>query len=160
MDEQERPQEGPEGAARTKRPRGRRFAAASMLATGLVAGGILAGSHVAGAATNSSAGSASATASTSQAAPSGMDPAKVAHGPGETLLTGTTASKVKAAAQAAVPGATIIRVESDSEGSAYEAHMQKADGSFVTVKLDKSFNVTDTISGFGAGAPPSSSTGA
>jgi hypothetical protein len=76
------------------------------------------------------------------------------------LLTGTTAAKVTAAAQAAVPGASIIRVETDSEGSPYEAHMKKADGSFVTVKVDKDFKVTKTESGFGgpgpqgAGGPP------
>ena len=58
------------------------------------------------------------------------------------LLTGDTADKVKAAALAAVPGGTIERVENDAEGSPYEAHMTKADGSHVTVKVDASFNVT------------------
>ena len=33
------------------------------------------------------------------------NPATMSHGPGETLLTGSTASRVKAAALAAVPGA-------------------------------------------------------
>ncbi len=55
-----------------------------------------------------------------------------------------------AAAKAAVPGATVIRVETDN-GGVYEAHMQKSDGSFVTVKLDKSFKVTATDDGFGGG---------
>jgi uncharacterized membrane protein YkoI len=49
---------------------------------------------------------------------------------------------VQAAALAAVPGGTIQRVENDAEGATYEAHMTKADGSHVTVKLDASFNVT------------------
>jgi hypothetical protein len=31
--------------------------------------------------------------------------------------------------------------------------MTKADGSAVTVKLDASFNVTATLSGFGGGGP-------
>jgi hypothetical protein len=75
------------------------------------------------------------------------------HGPGETLLTDGTASKVKAAALAAVPGGTVIRVETNSAGSPYEAHVQKSDGSIVTVKIDNSFNVTSTESGFGAGGP-------
>ena len=74
------------------------------------------------------------------------------HGPGETLLTGATASKIRAAALAAVPGATVIRVETDSDGAAYEAHLRKADGSYVTVKLDKGFHVTRTDSGFGGPA--------
>ncbi len=76
----------------------------------------------------------------------------MSHGPNETLLTGTTADKVKAAALAAEPGATIIRVETDSSGTApYEAHMQKSDGSDVTVYVDSSFKVVSTTSGFGGG---------
>jgi hypothetical protein len=46
----------------------------------------------------------------------------MSHGPGETLLSGSAASRAKAAALAAVPGAKVIRVESDSGGAAYEAH--------------------------------------
>ena len=78
------------------------------------------------------------------------------HGPDETLLTGSAASKVTAAAKAAVPGATVIRVETDSGGAAYEAHMQKADGTYVTVTLDSNFKVTATQDGFG-GRPDDSS---
>ena len=80
-------------------------------------GAALGGATIAGAATGSSSSTAStattATSGTSgtSAAPSGApNPATVTHGPGETLLTGTTADKVKAAALAAVPGATIIRL--------------------------------------------------
>ena len=79
------------------------------------------------------------------------DPATVGHGPGETLLTGTTADKVKAAALAAVPGGTVIRVETDSAGSPYEAHVRKSDGAEVTVKVDATFTVTATEDGFGKG---------
>ena len=79
------------------------------------------------------------------------NPATMSHGPGETLLTGSSAAKAKAAALAAVPGATVVRVETDSAGAAYEAHLKKADGSYVTVKLDRSFKVTQTVSGFGGG---------
>ena len=78
------------------------------------------------------------------------NPATLAHGPGETLLTGTTAAKVKAAALAKVPGATVIRVETDSAGSPYEAHLRKADGSYVTVKVNDAFTVTAVQSGLGA----------
>lgn len=92
---------------------------------------------------------------TTPAAPSaqssGVDPAKLSHGPGQTLLTGDTAARVTAAAKAAVPGATIVRVETNSRGSTYEAHMQEADGSSVTVELDAAFKVTATDSGFGGG---------
>jgi hypothetical protein len=82
--------------------------------------------------------------------PANFDPSKgghVANGITETLLTGDTADKVTAAAKAAVPGATIQRVENDAEGATYEAHVQKADGSLVTVKLDASFKVTSVEDG-------------
>lgn len=79
------------------------------------------------------------------------------HGPGqgghqangitESLLTGDTATKVRDAATAAVPGATVQRLENDAEGSSYEAHMVKPDGSRVTVKVDSSFKVTAIESG-------------
>lgn len=39
------------------------------------------------------------------------------------------------------PGATIDRLETDSDG-VYEAHITKADGTEVTVGVDKSFAVT------------------
>jgi hypothetical protein len=61
---------------------------------------------------------------------------------------------------AAVPGGTIIRVETDSEGSPYEAHVRKTDGSVVTVKVDKDFKVTSTVNGFGAGPRQSGGAGA
>ena len=140
-------------------PRRRKMGMIGLVASGLVAGGILAGSQVASAASSSSNPSSGSSSTAAAAAPANMDPAKVAHGPGETLLTGTTASKIRAAALAKVPGATVIRVETDSQGAAYEAHLQKSDGSYVTVKLDKNFQVTDTISGFGAGPAHNGSSG-
>ena len=79
------------------------------------------------------------------------DPSKGGHvganGVKEELLTGDVAEKVKAAALAAVPGGTIERVENDAEGSPYEAHMTKADGTHVTVKVDASFKVTGVEEG-------------
>lgn len=65
----------------------------------------------------------------------------------EELLTGETAEKVKAAALAALPGGSIERVETDAEGSPYEAHMKKADGTRVTLKFDSNFTVTATETG-------------
>jgi uncharacterized membrane protein YkoI len=73
----------------------------------------------------------------------------LANGKTETVLTGDDAAKATAAAEAAVPGATAQRAETDAEGAAYEVHMTKADGSVVTVKLDSNFNVTETIDGMG-----------
>ena len=57
------------------------------------------------------------------------------------LLTGNTADKVEAAALAKYPGATVVRIETDSDG-VYEAHLTTADGQPVTVEVDKSFAVT------------------
>ena len=128
--------------------------AITWIATAAAAVGITVGvAGLAGAATggSSSSGTTATTPATPQAPANAPDPATVDHGPGETLLTGDAAAKVTAAAKAAVPGATVIRVETDSDGSAYEAHMQKSDGSVVTVKLDKSFKVTATDTGFGGG---------
>ncbi len=111
-------------------------------------GAAIGGAGIANAATT---GSSSATASTAAASTTAPDPATMSHGPGETVLTGTTADKVKAAALAAVPGGTIVRVETDSAGSPYEAHITKTDGTHVTVKVDANFKVTATEQGFGAG---------
>jgi uncharacterized membrane protein YkoI len=69
-------------------------------------------------------------------------------GPGETPLTGDDATKATAAAQKAVEGGTVLRVETDTDGT-YEAHVRKTDGTEVEVKMDKDFNVTsvDTFTG-------------
>ena len=121
-------------------------------------GAALGGAAIAGAATGGS--SSTSTPAASSSAPSGTpgqapanapDPATMTHGPDETLLTGTTADQVKAAALTAVPGGTIIRVETDSAGSPYEAHVKKTDGTEVTVKVDANFKVTAIQQGFGAG---------
>jgi hypothetical protein len=70
-----------------------------------------------------------------------------AEGVTEELLTGDTAAKVTAAAEAAVEGGTVDRVETDAEGAAYEAHVTSADGERMTVKLDESFDVTSVEEG-------------
>ncbi len=148
---------GNEVTPREARPsRGRRLVSIGLVAGGLFAGAILAGTHIAGAQSPTSTSSATATASNGN-----TDRATVKHGPGEMLLTDGTANKVRAAALAAVPGGTIVRVETDSAGSPYEAHVRKSDGSIVTVKVDKSFKVTSTESGFGGrGSDQSNGTGA
>lgn len=58
---------------------------------------------------------------------------------------------MKAAALAAVPGGTIIRVENDSDGSPYEAHARKDDGTEAIAKLDAGFAVTGIEEGGGPG---------
>jgi len=66
----------------------------------------------------------------------------------ETLLTGETASKVRAAAVAKEPNATVSRVETDADGhAAYEVHMVRSDGTLVTVYVDKQFEVVGVETG-------------
>src|SRR3954447_15838899 len=80
-----------------------------------------------------------------------------AHGPGgngETELTGDVATKAKAAAVAKVGGtADFATTETDSSNAAaaYEVHVTKADGSHVTVILDKDDNVLAVEAGRGPG---------
>jgi hypothetical protein len=63
----------------------------------------------------------------------------------ETVLTGDALAKVTAAAEAKVPGGTIIRVETDADGHAkYEAHMTDASGNPITVYVDASYQVVST----------------
>jgi len=77
-------------------------------------------------------------------APAGLPPQRQ----DETLLTGDTEAKVRAAALAKVSGGTIDRVETDADGhAAYEAHMTRSDGSRVTVYVNKAFEVVGQESG-------------
>jgi len=140
----------------------------ALVTGGLVAGASLGAAGIATAATSTTAptaGSASTTAPAtgSQGTPpsgSAVDPATLTHGPNETLLTGTDLQSATAAATAAVPGATVIRAETDSSGAApYEVHMKKSDGTYVTVELNSSFGVITTTSGFGAGPAGSKAPG-
>src|SRR5690349_11360137 len=65
---------------------------------------------------------------------------------GEKPPAGDTAAKVKAAALAKVPGATILRVETDA-GGVYEAHVRKADGTEAEVHVGNDFTVTSVDTG-------------
>lgn len=120
-----------------------------LLAIGAIGGALFAVAGPAGA--DATTSTASATASTP---PRGDGHGNGGQRPGETLLTGTDAEKAKAAALKAVPGATVDRVETDADGAVYEAHVTKSDGTKVTVKFDKDFNVTGIESGMGSGVPP------
>jgi len=120
------------------RKRTRRALAAGAVVLGLVAGS----SGVAAAASGN--GSSATDSTTTQPAPSAPDPQNPwgAQRSDETPLTGDTLAKVKAAALAEVPDATIVRVETDADGNAaYEAHVVKADGTPATVYVDKQFDV-------------------
>jgi hypothetical protein len=71
----------------------------------------------------------------------------------ETQLTGSDGRTATRAALAAVPGGRIYRAETDAGDGIYEVHMTRADGTPVTVKLDKSFTVTKVEAGMGTGDP-------
>jgi hypothetical protein len=127
----------------------RRLAKAA--ATAAIVAGLAAGSYgIANAATGDSGSDQSSTttttgtttnSATAPAAPSSGRP-RGGRRSDETLLTGDTASKVREAALGEVSGGTIVRVETDADGNAaYEAHMMKADGTPVTVYVNKSFDV-------------------
>lgn len=123
-----------------------------VLTTAAAVGIALGAAGLAGAATTGSSPSASADESSTYdhvRSDDTHDPEEMDHGPGEELLTGSVAEKVEAAALAEVPGATVIRVETDSAGAAYEAHLTDSDGESVTVRLNEDFEVVSTESGFG-----------
>jgi hypothetical protein len=142
-----------------KTPRRRRVVAgAGLVAAGLVAGGVLANTLGASADTttpttpSSSAGSSagsSAVGSQRPAGPGGSTPVRS----DEKAVSSAQAKTLTAAALKAVPGGTVIRVETDAGDAAYEAHMRKADGTLVTVKFDHNLAVVRVESGMGQGDP-------
>lgn len=147
----------------------RKLAVAGAL-VGATGAGFLVGSTVLGTAnaqttpstqapTQAPSGQAPSGQAPSGQAPSGQPP-QGGHGQGqggphqangktETPLTGDDLAKVTAGVEAKVPGATIVRAETDADGDAYEAHITKSDGSEATVKFDASFNVTNVVNGRG-----------
>jgi uncharacterized membrane protein YkoI len=116
---------------------------AALVAGGLLVGGVLAATLTAGAATPTTGNTANSGAATSAAPDHRGGPVDESRSqrPDEHLLTGDTASKVRAAALAKYPGATVLRVETDSDG-VYEAHLTTKDGQRVTVEVGKDFKVT------------------
>src|SRR3954454_18693418 len=109
----------------------------------LIAGGALVLAGFGGGALLATTGTASAATNSF----SGTSTASKGHA-GETPLTGATADKVKAAALAKYPGATIVRLETDSDG-VYEAHITTKSGSALIVQVGKDFSVTGTPTGGG-----------
>ena len=128
--------------------------AVGLLLAGGIAGGALATTSSASAADSRTSPAAAAAAATPGAPPSGRpaDTATTVRA-GEKALTGADFAKAKSAPVKAVPGGTAYRLESDVDGATYEAHMTKADGTHVTVKFDKSFNVTAIQNGRHPGGP-------
>jgi hypothetical protein len=145
-----------------------------ILAAGALAGAILAGTVSASADTtptpsassSASTGTSAGSAATGQSGQQGQLPAGPADNSStpvrsdEKAVSADIAAKLKAAALTAVPGGTVIRVETDAGDAVYEAHMTKADGTRVTVKFDKDLAVTAVEDGMGKGDPaPAGGTG-
>lgn len=128
---------------------------AALAVGGMLVGGVLVGTLTANAANTT--GTASQAGAYGARNPNGAygAPGGPRHGgnvdesksqrPDEHLLTGDTASKVRAAALARYPGATVLRVETDSDG-VYEAHIVTTDDERLTVELDEDFAITGTES--------------
>jgi anti-sigma factor RsiW len=147
--------------------------AIGLLATGALAGGIAMATLPASAADSGSTTTTPSTTTTSTSASTAAQAAPRANAKSSTPVRSDEKSvatdlnaRLKAAALKAVPGGTVYRIETDGDGSAYEAHMTKADGSLVTVKFNSSGTVTAVEAGMGkggpagagAGTPPSGST--
>ena len=65
-------------------------------------------------------------------------------GRGETALTGDTKQKVEAAVLAKYSGATVVRTETNVDGSApYESHIRTSAGKELEVHVSKDFDVVD-----------------
>jgi hypothetical protein len=122
---------------------------AALAVGGMLVGGVLVGTLTANAAnTTGTAGQAGAYGAPGGPRHGGNVDESKSQRPDEHLLTGDTASKVRAAALARYPGATVLRVETDSDG-VYEAHLIAKSGQRVTVEVDKAFRVTGEESGPG-----------
>ena len=121
---------------------------AAMGAAGLLAGGLLAGTITASAQDSSGTQGSDGTSSTASTTPGGDD--SKPQRSDEELLTGDTAERVEEAALEEYPGATVVRIETDSDG-VYEAHLVTAEGEPVIVELDEDFTVTGTETHGGRG---------
>jgi uncharacterized membrane protein YkoI len=125
----------------------------TLIAVALLAAFALGGAAVAGAVQGGSGNdNAAATTTSTTQDDDRQHPQNRPQRSDETLLTGETAEKVRAAALAEFEGATIERLETDGDGNAaYEAHMIKADGSRVTVYVNRDFEVVGSEEGHGRG---------
>jgi len=113
---------------------------ATIVAVGAAVGLTFAGLGVAAAQTDSSTPS-----TTTPTATDDTDAAHQGHRgrSREAELTGDTAQRVQAAALEAVPGGTILRLETDADG-AYEAHVRSREGDELVVAVDENYRLTGT----------------
>lgn len=122
----------------------------SKLVTGAAVGtAVVGGAAIANATTSSStttqSKSSTPTTSSSQTRPAfnGSAPGTAAHENAEKPVTGTAATKAKAAAVKAAGGGTATAVTTGFTGNGYEVTVKKSDGSTVEIHLDNSFSAVD-----------------
>ncbi|MGK5114947.1 MULTISPECIES: PepSY domain-containing protein [unclassified Geodermatophilus] len=106
---------------------------AALVFAGLVAGGVIAGTLVANAAFDGPRDGTSFSRDDRHHDGDGHHD--------EQPLTGETAEQVRAVALDEYPGATIRRLETDSDG-VYEAHLVTSDGRRVTVEVNAQYEIT------------------
>ncbi len=141
-----------------------------LAAAGLATAGVLAAAGVAYAATTPTTPSESGTTTLSDDSTTTDGTTEPGRGPGghggafdhggstpvrgdEQSVSSAQAEQLTAAALEEVPGATVYRVETDAGDAAYEAHLQKSDGTLATVKFDENLNVVEVQDGMGKGDP-------
>lgn len=123
--------------------RWKQYIAGGALVAAGVAGGSVIGNAVASADTVTGTATAASSAAPSSSSTTDTADQSTSQLSDETLLTGADADKVTAAALAQYPGATVNRVETDSDG-VYEAHLTTTDGQNLTVQVGADFTVTGT----------------
>ena len=125
----------------------------TLLVVALAGSFALGGAAVAGAVQGGGGDAAATSTSTSTTQEQEDRPARPQRSD-ETPLTGETAERVRAAALTQFEGATVERLETDADGSAaYEAHLIRADGTRVTVFVNREFEVVGSEEGHGRGGP-------
>jgi len=131
-----------------------RLQTAGLITAGVLAGAVVAGGVANAATTTPTPATSSGTSGSSTFDPGGATPVRS----DEEAVSSSVAAELEAAALAKVPGATVIRAETDAGDAAYEVHLRKSDGTLVTVKLDESYAVTAVEDGMGTGDPAPSGT--
>ena len=123
------------------------YGSASLVAASLISGGALLTAPAASATESTTSATAPDASSTAPTAPT-TGTARTSHlrHARSTPLTGDIAAKVKAAALAKYPGATVRRVDTDSHGT-YEAHLVTAAGRHITVKIGRDFMIRNARTG-------------
>jgi hypothetical protein len=124
---------------------------AALAGAGVLVGGAIVAGTAATAATSDDTATGSGTARTELKVSEAPRDESQPQRSDEELLTGDTATKVEDAVLAAYPDATVIRLETDSDG-VYEAHLTTSDGQRVTVEVGEDFTVTGEEAG-GHGGP-------